>query len=112
MRFVGVPPLPAQIGYALEGVVVFSSDVVHVVALDGSPSDVCSVELVVDGELHPMAVVRKGVAGSMVSTKAPASGAMTGTPQSCASTLTPQKGSRYMLGASRQARLLRKSPLA
>ena len=62
MRFVGVPPLPAQIGYALEGVVVFSGDVVHVVALDSSLSDVCSVELVVDGELHSMAVVREGVA--------------------------------------------------
>ena len=45
LRFAGVPPLPAQIGYALEGVVVFFGDVVHVVALDGSPSDVCSVEL-------------------------------------------------------------------
>ena len=62
MRFVGVPPLPAQIGYALEGVVVFFGDVVHVVALGGSLSDVGSVELVVDGELRSVAVVREGVA--------------------------------------------------
>ena len=52
----------ALIGYALEGVVVFFGDVVHVVALDGSLSDVCSVELVVDGELRSVAVVREGVA--------------------------------------------------
>ena len=62
MRFVGIPSLSAQIGYALEGVVVFSGDIVHVVALGSSLSDVCSVELVVDGELHSMAVVRKGMA--------------------------------------------------
>ena len=62
VRFVGMPPLLAQIGYAFEGVVVSSGDVVHVVALDGSLSYVGSVELVVDGELHSVAVVREGVA--------------------------------------------------
>ena len=62
MHFVGVPTLVSQVGYALEGVVVLSGDIVHIVALEGSLSDVRSVELAVDGELHSMAVVCKGMA--------------------------------------------------
>ena len=108
MRFVCEPPLFMQICYAHEGVVAFFGDVAHVVVLGGSLSDVCSVELVVDGELRSVAEVREGVAQHpRLRLDGLHEGASVGGDDRDAAKL----GSRYMLGARRQVSLLRKSPL-
>ena len=99
MTLLGVPSHPMKIRYAPKRIVVLTSDVVHVVP-QSPRANVRPIEATLQGQPDAQAVVCQRVAEETrpemlhCLRKAPASGAMTGVPQSWASTLTPQKGSK------------------
>ena len=99
MTLLGVPPVPMKIGDAPKSVVVFASDVVHVVPLRPR-ANVRPIEATLQGHPDAQTVVCQGVAEEtrpeMLHGLRKGSGVRGDdrVPQSWASTLTPQKGSR------------------